>query len=30
MAGAYEVEFQSIRKMLVGAADTGFGMWHNA
>ena len=26
----WEVEFEAIRKMLVCAADTGFGMWHNA
>ena len=25
-----EVEFESIRKRLVGAADTGYSMWHNA
>ena len=25
-----EVELESIRKMLVGAADTGYSMWHNA
>jgi len=25
-----EVEIESIRKMLVRAADTGHSMWHNA
>ena len=25
-----EVEFETIRKMLVRAADTGYRMWRNA
>ena len=25
-----EMEVESIRKQLVGAADTGYSMWHNA
>ena len=25
-----EVEIESIRKMLVRAADTGYSEWHNA
>ena len=30
VAGEQEVELESIRKMLVRAADTGYSMWHNA
>ena len=28
--GEKEVEFESIRKILVRAADTGYSMWRNA
>ena len=30
ISGAEEVGFESNRKMLERAADTGYSMWHNA